>query len=154
MFRWTCSVLAAGVVVVLSTPAPSAASGEKPHPHIHIALYELRETRTELLEAKHDFGGHREKALKDVDAAIVQCEKALKYVDDKRPYKGDPKAEVYKKYAHHPHIHHALVELRAAVVELEEAKHDFGGHRKAAIVDCNAAIEQLHLCLKHAKGKG
>ena len=42
------------------------------HPHIRKALEELREARTELKEADHDFGGHRKEALEAVDAAIVQ----------------------------------------------------------------------------------
>jgi hypothetical protein len=32
-----------------------------------------------LEKADHDFGGHRKEAIKAVDVAIVQLEKALKY---------------------------------------------------------------------------
>jgi hypothetical protein len=46
---------------------------------MHHALHELREAHTELKEAKHDFGGHREKALHDVNHAIEQIEEALKH---------------------------------------------------------------------------
>jgi F0F1-type ATP synthase membrane subunit b/b' len=49
------------------------------HPHIHEALKELREAHKELKEADHDFGGHREEALKSVNHAIEQLEKALKF---------------------------------------------------------------------------
>jgi hypothetical protein len=42
-------------------------------------LHELREARTELKEAKHDFKGHRERALQDVNYAIEQLELALKF---------------------------------------------------------------------------
>jgi hypothetical protein len=49
------------------------------HPHIHKAIEELRETKKELKEADHDFGGHREQALKACDEAIEQLEKALKF---------------------------------------------------------------------------
>jgi hypothetical protein len=122
------------------------------HPHMHHALHELKEVRVELKEAAHDFGGHREKALKATDAAIKQIELALKEGGD--PFKGvkvDP--EHYKKFEHHPHLHRAIHELKEARTELKEAKHDFGGHREQALKDVNYAIEQLELALKFAKKK-
>ena len=59
----------------------SAAAQEKKerHPHIHAALKELKEARRELKEAAHDFGGHREDAVKAIDVAIKQLEEALKF---------------------------------------------------------------------------
>ena len=61
------------------TAAPTAQAAEPEHnPAIHRALKELREARRELKEAKHDFGGHREDALKAVDGAIEQLEICLK----------------------------------------------------------------------------
>jgi hypothetical protein len=56
-----------------------AAPERERHPHIRVALEELREARRELKEADHDFGGHRKAALVAVDEAIVQLEKALKF---------------------------------------------------------------------------
>ena len=55
------------------------ASAKERHPHIHKAIEELREARKELKEADHDFGGHREMALRATDEAIKQLEEALKY---------------------------------------------------------------------------
>jgi hypothetical protein len=55
----------------------------KHHPHIHHAIHELREARAELKNAHHDFGGHREKAIKDIDYAIEQLELALKFANKK-----------------------------------------------------------------------
>ena len=43
------------------------ASAKERHPHIHKAIEELREARKELKEADHDFGGHREMALRATD---------------------------------------------------------------------------------------
>jgi hypothetical protein len=48
-------------------------------PHIHRCLMELKDARRELKEAAHNFGGHRERALKDVDYAIEQLQLALKF---------------------------------------------------------------------------
>lgn len=46
------------------------------HPYIHDALRECKEAKSELAAAKHNFGGHRAKALNHVNAAISQLELA------------------------------------------------------------------------------
>ena len=51
----------------------------------------------------------------------------------------------------HPKIRHAIVALEAAKVELKTAAHDFGGHREAALKECDAAITQLKLALQYDK---
>ena len=51
----------------------------------------------------------------------------------------------------HPRIHAALRELREAKRELEEAKHDFGGHRAEAVRSIDHSIEQLEVALRFAK---
>jgi hypothetical protein len=74
-----------GVGTFLS-PTTAVAKPEKEdkerHPHIHRAIVELREARKELKEADHDFKGHRDEAVEDVDKAIKQLEVCLK-VDKK-----------------------------------------------------------------------
>jgi hypothetical protein len=60
-------------------PGQALAAPKERHPHIHRALEELRESRRELKEADHDFGGHRKEALEAVDVAIKQLELAFKY---------------------------------------------------------------------------
>lgn len=51
----------------------------------------------------------------------------------------------------HPHIRKAIVELKAAKVELQTAAHDFGGHRVEALASLDKALEQLNLCLQNDK---
>jgi len=51
----------------------------------------------------------------------------------------------------HPQIHDAIAALRNAKSHLESAKHDYGGHRGAAISSINSALEQLEICLKYEK---
>jgi hypothetical protein len=140
-------------LLALAAPAALTCTAQDPkHHHIHHAIYELREARVELKEAKHDFGGHREKALKATDAAVEQLELALKGAGD--PFKAPkPNPEHYKKYEHHPHIHRAIYDLKEAKTQLKEAKHDFGGHREKALKDTDYAIEQLELALKFANKK-
>ena len=53
--------------------------GREHHPHIRGAIQELQEAKRELQTAAHDFGGHREAALKAVDEAIHQLQQALQY---------------------------------------------------------------------------
>ena len=60
-------------------------------------------------------------------------------------------ANAEEKKERHPHIHHALHELKEARKELKEANHDFGGHRVKAIEAIDVAIEQLEKALKHDK---
>jgi hypothetical protein len=143
------SVLAA--VVCWGGLAPVVRSEPKEgHFHIHHALYELKEARGELKDANHDFGGHREEALKAVDAAIRQLDEALMGAKDPfGSFKVDK--DIYKKYDNHPHIRHSIVELKEARTQLKDAKHDFGGHREQALKDVDYAIEQLEICLKHVK---
>ena len=138
--------------VWFTTGAVEAAAAPK-HPAIHHALHELREARTELKEAAHDFGGHREKALEAVEAAIKQLDKALEATGDNVKGSKEKDGDRYKKYTSHPHIHHAVHELRRAHAELKEAKHDFGGHREQSLKDIDHAIEQLELCLKFVHKK-
>jgi hypothetical protein len=61
---------------------PAEAGPNERHPYIHRALHKLREARKDLQAAAHDYGGHRVAAIKDIDRAIHQLERALKY--DKR----------------------------------------------------------------------
>ena len=62
------------------TAAPQAeAEFFEHHPKIHDAIHALREARTELKEAKHDYGGHRDEAIRGIDFAVQQLETCLKY---------------------------------------------------------------------------
>jgi hypothetical protein len=49
----------------------------------------------------------------------------------------------------HPEIRAAINSLQRAKTHLQEAKHDFGGHRVDAIKSIDGAIEQLQICLKY-----
>ncbi len=69
-----------GTLVGFTNPARAYDDEKKEkHPRMHAAMHELKEARKELKEADHDFGGHRVEAIKAIDHAIVQIEKALKF---------------------------------------------------------------------------
>jgi len=133
---------------LLALGASRAAAEE--HPRLHAALYELREARVELKEAKHDFGGHRVKALEALDEAISQVDKALRAVGDNIK-SVNPGKDTYKGYANYPHIRHALVEAKEARKELKDASHNYKGHREKAVLALDEVIEQLNKALKYAR---
>jgi hypothetical protein len=60
-------------------PTPAAAAAAERHHHIHDAIDALRSARGDLMEASHDFGGHREEAVRSIDASIHQLEICLQY---------------------------------------------------------------------------
>ncbi len=49
----------------------------------------------------------------------------------------------------HPEIHRAIEALRNARAHLQEAAHDFGGHKADAIRATDEAIHQLEICMKY-----
>ncbi|HYR97460.1 MAG TPA: hypothetical protein VEO58_00490 [Gemmatimonadales bacterium] len=61
------------------TPVRPAVIGQEPHPEINAAIRALEAARLHLQRAAHDFGGHRVKAIRAIDAALGQLRLALKY---------------------------------------------------------------------------
>jgi hypothetical protein len=72
------SLASLGLVAAWTSTAHGRPPEER-HPRIRAAIRELREAKKELEKADHDFGGHRVEAIKAVDVAIEQLEKALKF---------------------------------------------------------------------------
>jgi len=73
-----------GAPALLAVSASSALAFQQPkkkekHPHIRLAIHELREAKKELETAEHDFGGHRVEAIEAINVALKQLEKALQY---------------------------------------------------------------------------
>jgi len=53
-----------------------------------------------------------------------------------------------ESFERHPQIHEAIQALETARKHMKEAKHNFGGHREAALRACDEAIIQLRLALE------
>jgi hypothetical protein len=49
------------------------------HPRIAAAIAALRDARAYMVQAPHDFGGHKEEAVRACDTAIKQLNLALAY---------------------------------------------------------------------------
>ena len=152
---WLASVVLFGLSAISLSAQTAGDKKKHPHHHLHHALWELRDAHKELKASKHDFGGHKDKGLVAIKDAIKQIEVLLKHAGDNVkgvPTKSDLK-EIHKTYAHHPHLHHAVVEQKHAHKEVKATKHDFGGHREAALKDINHAIHELQTMLKHPPKK-
>ena len=109
-----------------------------------------RKAHKELRESRHNYGGHRDKALDALDSAIHQMEKTLEAAGD--PYVGyTPPRETYREYGDHPHLRHSLHEMREARTQLKDTRHNFGGHRDKAIHDLDEAIYQIEKCIEYAR---
>jgi hypothetical protein len=145
--------LAACLIVSSSVRAEAAAEAKEHHPRIHEALQELAAAKVELEKADHDLGGHRADAVKAVERATRQLEKALEFAkgadaSSVKTIADTPKAEADVK---HPHIHAALTALRDTRKELKDAAHDFGGHRADALEAVDHAIKELKAALEFDK---
>jgi hypothetical protein len=137
----------AGLAMFFSATSAVQAQ-ERAYPHLYAAIYEMREAKAELKEER--FNRFRERAVKDLDAAIDETEKALKAAKIEYKYEPPKNAkEYYKAYKDYPHLRHAVVELREALKEVkEEKRHDFGGARDHTIKALETAIERVEEALK------
>lgn len=64
-----------GVIAYAQSPRGRA----ERHPEINHAIRALQNAKKFLQKADRDFGGHRTKAVEDVDAALNECNQALQY---------------------------------------------------------------------------
>jgi hypothetical protein len=137
-------------LVVLATAAPEAAAQKFTHPRLRHALHELIEARKEVTTANHNFGGHRDKAVRAIDDAIGDIRAILAVKGDAIPGV-DRKAAFYTRHKDHPHLRQCLEDLRDAREDLRNTKVDFGKRREDALRDVNIAIEQVELLIKNAR---
>ncbi len=130
--------------------APPAHAQERTPQRIYNALYEMEKARDELKAEKGDLGGHKERAVEYLDTAIRQTEKALR----------EGKCEVKRliteekelgRYPHHAHAFQVLVALKAARVELAEARYIPEREREQAIKDIERAEREVEETVKFLK---
>jgi hypothetical protein len=66
--------------IVISAGVTLFAQNERAmHPRIAAAIAAIRDARSYMAEAPHDFGGHKEAAIKACDDAVRQLNLALAY---------------------------------------------------------------------------
>jgi len=139
-------LLRPSVLVVLTglalAAAPQARADEPNHRRIYNALWEMEKARDELRAEKGDLGGHREKAVELLDAAIRQTERALR--EGRVEVRREPFEEhVYGRYRHHPHAHHVLLAIKDARADLRDARHIPEREREQALRDLERAEHEV-----------
>jgi hypothetical protein len=77
--RATLAATAAAAALSGLALASTTAESQERHPKIREAIRAIRGAQDDLRHAAHDFGGHREDALRDCDRAAEQLETCLKY---------------------------------------------------------------------------
>ena len=135
----------------LLTPASSKAGGE-PHPLIRRAAAALRSAKTDLQNAAHDYCGHRVEALEAVNNALNQLQQALDCDARRRSSAGADEIEPESSGAaggeRHPNINRAISALGSAEGDLQNAAHDYCGHRVEALESTRRALNQLRLAIE------
>ena len=136
----------------------SAKAAAEHHPDIRKAIAACQLAAVDLEDASHDFCGHREDALDATLNAINQLDLAIACDPNSSASQAaiSMLASVRSELAaaasssrkeHHPYIRKALAALNLAAIDLEDAAHDFCGHRLDALNSVNNAITQLELAL-------
>ena len=168
-----CTVFGLSPMYAGDPPAAGTSTQEQPgaeHHSLAHAAHEIKTVIESLEKAKHDFGGHREAAIKDCKAAEKQLREGhefdLKHEQEgkerssvkaekaeKSVIKSDPETKDGKHHelSEHGRIEHAITVLENAIDHLQKAPHDFGGHRVDAVKDCQAAMKQLREALAFAE---
>jgi len=150
MKRFSVSLLLSMVFLAVAM-APSASAGADGHPLIKRALSALQSARTDLQNAAHDYCGHRVEALEATNTAISELQQALDCASNKdssldlvemTPESGGSSPE------RHPNINKAISALGAAEGDLQNAAHDYCGHRVKALDATRGALNQLRLAVE------
>ena len=134
-----------------AAPARNLAAGDT-HPLIKRALAALHAAKTDLQNAAHDYCGHRAEALEASNSAIDQLQQALNCANRKGTA-SDAASEMGSESAspageRHPNIDKAISALGAAEGDLQNATHDYCGHRVTALDAVRGALDQLKLTVQ------
>jgi hypothetical protein len=134
-------------------PAYSNAGGE-PHPLLRRAFNALHAAKGDLQSAAHDYCGHRLDALGAANEAIGQLDQALGCeAGGKKKSSTDVEFEAADPSwsgggEPHPKIYNAINALGAAEGDLQNAAHDYCGHRAAALGAVQNALKQLRAAVQ------
>ena len=81
MKTWKTTALAGALAISSFGAGLVARSAHADQPEMKTALQDLRAAKTALESAGHEHGGHRRKALKAVEAAIVEVEEGIAWTE-------------------------------------------------------------------------
>jgi hypothetical protein len=147
-------ILVLGLVLLgLVVPPRPARAGGEPHPLIHRAVTALHAAVTDLQNAAHDYCGHRVEALQASNSALAQLQQALQCDSGKKSRSAGADIEPDPEPSatggeRHPNIYRAINALGAAEGDLQNAAHDYCGHRVEALGAVQNALSQLKLAIQ------
>ena len=125
------SILCAAALL-LAAAAVYAATPDQPR--MQAARADLQAARAQLRGATNDKGGHRAKALEQVDAALAEVNAGIRF---------DRRHDEEGALPDQPRMRAALDKLLSARSNLEAATDDKGGHRVKALGHVNKAIDEV-----------
>jgi hypothetical protein len=114
-----------------------AALATPDQPNMQSAKVNLQNAKANLIAASQNKGGHRQKAIELVNAAIAEVNKGIAF--DRRH--NHVNIDVAPR-PDQPHMQAALSFLKSAKSDLERATTDKGGHRVNAIKFVDQAIDE------------
>ena len=137
------------ILLVLAVLLMTAVGAEN-HPKINQAIAALQNAKADLQNAAHDYCGHRVQALDATNDAIRHLQQAL--ASDRASLSiGESPSSAFSAAGtvaeRHPLIRKAINALEAAKTDLQNAAHDFHGHRVEALESVNTALNQLHAAI-------
>ena len=128
----TKSILCAAALLLASAAVYAATPDQ---PRMQAARADLQAARAQLRNATADKGGHRNRALEHVEAALSQVAAGIRF-DRHHDEEATPLPD-------QPHMQAALDKLQGARSNLEAATDDKGGHRVKALEHVNKAIDEV-----------
>jgi len=153
-----CAITAFGICIPSTARSlPSGGSAAGKFPEIRKALAALNLAADDLENADDDFCGYRVAALNAVNAAINQLQLAIQCAGG--PSTSQNMAQALNLRAqlvslkssaakeHHPLIRQAIAACEIAATALENAAHDYCGHRADALEATLAAIGEMELAI-------
>jgi hypothetical protein len=133
---------------------PQAASNQ----HLHQAIQVLRSAKLTLEKADHDYDGHRAAAVREINASVRQLRLALEHgprrrtaLVGKQTGQGKGARQREPQAVSDQQLADAIPALRRTITVLQNANHDYGGHRANAVRDLHAAVRQLEAALKYSR---
>ena len=109
-------------------------------PRMQAAKSDLLSARAQLMQADHNKGGHRTKAINFINQAVAAINRGITF--DRRNNHANATA---LSGVDQPHMTRALDHLKDARNNLEQATPNKGGFRAKAISLVNEAIEEVKL---------
>jgi hypothetical protein len=153
MRRLSLSFLALLILSGLLLAPGTSKAGAEAHPLIRRAVNALQAAKIDLQNASHDYCGHRVEALEATNAALNQLQQALQCDSRRRRSAGteiesEPAPATVGGGERHPNIFRAVNALGAAEGDLQNAAHDYCGHRVEALGAVRGALNQLRLAIQ------